>query len=310
MSNVDIPLNDLLKGKDFDSDMNLTNGDCKSKTVILFYSPQCVHCVRLKPDYFIFMNEVIQRNLSKKKIVDIISKTNILDLTKRLSALSWNPFEVILATQVDDVGPADIILRSPRLGDLGLSVKFQNTCTLNVTGKHFLTEASILTLKRELNNSCEKYISEMKSEYGAVNNWFRKRKTSKETDLFIDKVRDLVILDWNNKTVQEKKNLLNKLVHADSPISFWVVKFVGRRNKFELDLNTSPIKKFDASAVHFTKESTSSVGFRLNNELFAKMQVKFNNGILEKAKGNTCDYICEGMKMKAGDAFGSWNFSI
>lgn len=258
----------------------------------------------------VFMNEVIQRHLSKNKILDVISKTNILDLTKRLSALSWNSFEVLLATQVDDVGPADIILRNPNLSDLGLSVKFQNTCTLNVTGKYFLTETSVLTLKRELRNSCENYISEMKSEYGGVNNWFRKRKTSKETDLFIDKVRDLVILDWNNKTVQDKKILLNKLVHADSPISFWVVKFVGKGSKFELDLNTSPIKKFDASAVHLTKESTSSVGFRLNNVLFAKMQVKFNNGILEKAKGATCDYTCEGVKMKAGDAFGSWNFSI
>ena len=40
------------------------------------------------------------------------------------------------------------------------------------------------------------------------------------------------------------------------------------------------------------------------------MQVKFNNGILEKTKGKRSDFILDGISMKIGDPFGSWNFSI
>ena len=56
--NFEISKNDLLKGSDFDNDLNLIKPDCKSKTVILFYSPQCGHCVRFKPEYVDFMNDV------------------------------------------------------------------------------------------------------------------------------------------------------------------------------------------------------------------------------------------------------------
>jgi hypothetical protein len=74
--------------------------------------------------------------------------------------------------------------------------------------------------------------------------------------------------------------------------------------------NQSPIKKFIPEDVTLTKEATSFIGFRTNGILFAKMQVKFNNGILEKAKGNSFDFLNDGIRMKKGDPFGSWNFNI
>jgi len=40
-----------LKKADFDNSMNLTNGDCKARTIILFYSPMCGHCMKMKDDY-------------------------------------------------------------------------------------------------------------------------------------------------------------------------------------------------------------------------------------------------------------------
>ena len=40
------------------------------------------------------------------------------------------------------------------------------------------------------------------------------------------------------------------------------------------------------------------------------MQVKFNNGFVEKCKKQTPDFICEGVEMAYGQPFSSWNFSV
>ena len=40
------------------------------------------------------------------------------------------------------------------------------------------------------------------------------------------------------------------------------------------------------------------------------MQVKFNNGFIEKCKKKTPDIVCEGLKMAYGQPFSSWNFSV
>ena len=258
----------------------------------------------------IFMKEVVKHHQFKDRILGVISSTEIKELIDNLKVQSWISFKVKLATQVDDIGPADVILQDSNFQNLGLSVKYQNNCTLNVSSKYFLTQESIIELKNELHNSCKKYISDMILNYGKADNWFRQRKTSDETDKYIDKIRERVISDWNKKTFTEKKELLSKLVHADSPISFWVVKFVNSKGGYKLDLNTKPIKYLDPNFVVLTKEATSFIGFRSNKDLFAKMQVKFNNGILEKAKGNKSDFYLDGVSIKIGDPFGSWNFSI
>ncbi len=257
-----------------------------------------------------FMNDIIIYHEFKDRILKIISDTDISLLNTSLNIHSWSNFDPLLATQVDDIGPADIVLRKENSQDLGLSIKYQNNCTLNVSSKYFLSINSVIKLKNELHSACENYINEMNSTFGSVNNWFRQRKNSIETEKYIDKIRDFVINDWNNKTTKEKKELLSKLVHADSPINFWVVKFVNTKNGFNLEIKTNPIKTILPESVTLTKEVTSYIGFKSNNIMFAKMQVKFNNGIIEKQKGNNYDFVNEGVGMKKGDPFGSWNFSI
>jgi len=257
-----------------------------------------------------FMNDIIIYHEFRDRILKIISETDISLLNQSLNFHSWLNFDPLLATQVDNIGPADIVLRKENSQDLGLSIKYQNNCTLNVSSKYFLSIDSVIKLKNELHSACENYINEMNSTFGSVNNWFRQRKNSIETEKYIDRIRDFVINDWNNKTTKEKKELLSKLVHADSPINFWVVKFVNTKNGFNLEIKTNPVKTILPESVTLTKEATSFIGFKSNNIMFAKMQVKFNNGIIEKQKGNKYDFVNEGIGMKKGDPFGSWNFSI
>jgi len=40
------------------------------------------------------------------------------------------------------------------------------------------------------------------------------------------------------------------------------------------------------------------------------MQVKFNNGIVEKCKKKNADIECEEIKLSFGKPFSSWNFSV
>lgn len=258
----------------------------------------------------VFLNEVVLHHPFKDRIEIIIANTNIGFLKQMITQKFNSDFEVFLATQVDNVGPSDIILQDNEGCRLGLSVKYQNNCTLNVSSKYFITEQSAMELKNALKISCQNYIVEMNAKFGSTNEWFRKRKISTETDRFIDNVRNMVLQDWMKKSTIEKEEILNKLVHADSPINFWVVKFRNSQTGFQLEINENPIKKFLPDDVVLTKEATSFIGFNINGILFARMQVKFNNGILEKAKGKYSDFIIDGIKMKNGDPFGSWNFSI
>ena len=215
----------------------------------------------------------------------------------------------MLATQVDAVGPADIVLQNPGNHLLGLSVKYQNDCTLNLSSKYFLKPESVLQLKKELRSASERFIVEMNAKYGAAANWFRQRKNSRETDRYIDQLRDQVIADWKEKSVAGKKELLSKLVHADSPIPFWVVKFKKSKQAFVLKIDINPITQLDPNTIELTKIAGSSIGFKTDKVLLGKLQVKFNNGFLEREKGNSFDFSQEGIKMKIGDPFGSWNFS-
>ena len=258
-----------------------------------------------------FSREIIHFHPFKERILLIINSLDNENLIKCLKTYGYTECQIFIATQVDGVGPADVLLKNHTSELLGLSVKYQNNCTFNISGKNFLSKETIKLLKDKLSESCKKYIDEMVSNYGATENWFRKRRTSDETDRFIDTIRDKVIEDWNNKSCIEKKTLLERLIHADSPINYWVVKFILSRKKFRLEVNTEPIRISDPENVTLTKEATSLVGFKCDEKLFAKMQVKFNNGILEKDKNNKYDYqLEENINIKYGDPFGSWNFSI
>ncbi len=240
------------------------------------------------------------------KIRKIISCTDtqliLSEIYKRGLVLTDVSFE----TQNDFVGPADVVLYLSDNSRIGLSVKYANTCTLNVTGRNFITDTQIVRLRELLPEYTQRYIREMTQEYGAVDKWFRQRKPSTTTDAYIDLIRDAVIANWKN--VRNKTTLLSALFHSDSPIEFWVVTYTASG----YDLKTAPqtIDMSRANDITVGKYQTSYVAFYLDGVMVGHMQVKFNNGFIEKCKKQTPDVVYEGVKMAYGQPFSSWNFSV
>ena len=252
----------------------------------------------------------IKERLDSRKIQDIIIATNKDIILRQLQIKGFSLDDVSFETQNDLVGPADLVMYvRDSIGEskkIGLSVKYANTCTLNVTGRNFITESQITFLRKLLPEYTNKYITEMTGLYGNVTNWFRQRKPSKTTDQYIDIIRDAVIENWSN--VRNKEQLFSALFHADSPIDYWVVNY----NRKGYTLNTTPqtIDRSRANDVTVEKMETSYIAFCLDNRRVGHMQVKFNNGFLEKSKKTKPDIEWQGVKMAYGQPFSSWNFSV
>ncbi len=240
------------------------------------------------------------------KIKRIISYTSIQPILSEISKRGLVLSDVSFETQNDTVGPADVVLYFSDNSRIGLSVKYANTCTLNITGRNFITDSQIERLRQALPEYTNRYIQEMTREYGDVGNWFRQRKPSKTTDAYIDLIRDAIIDNWEN--VPNKTTLLSALFHSDSPIDFWVVTYTASG----YDLRTTPqtIDMSRANDITVGKYQTSYVAFYLDDVMVGHMQVKFNNGFIEKCKKQTPDVVCEGVKMAYGQPFSSWNFSV
>ena len=252
----------------------------------------------------------INNRFDANKVKSIITKTNTGIIKKTLDTLGVKLVDSSFETQNDEVGPADIVMivRDNRGNEkkIGLSVKYANTCTLNVTGRNFITDTQIAQLKAQLPTYTQDYIREMTSKYGDVGNWFRMRKPSVTTDAYIDLIRDAVITNWRN--VRNKTSLLSALFHSDSPIEFWVVTY----DNYGYSLKTKPqtIDISRANDVTVGKFQTSYVAFYLDGKMVGHMQVKFNNGFVEKCKKINPDVIFQGVKMAYGQPFSSWNFSV
>lgn len=255
------------------------------------------------------LNSICNRN-DKLKIKKIIAQTDIFPIENSLTKLGYELVDVSFETQNDEVGPADIVMlvknKQGQDKKIGLSVKYANTCTLNVTGRNFITEDQIKELRSQLPHYTDLYIDEMMQEYGDVNEWFRKRKKSKVTDKYIDLIRDAVISNWSN--VQNKSSLLSALFHSDSPIEFWVVTY-GKQG-FTLKTTPQTINVCRANDVTVGKYQTSYIAFYLDGKMVGHMQVKFNNGFVEKCKKASPDVKCQGVNMSYGQPFSSWNFSV
>ena len=254
----------------------------------------------------------IQSRTDAQLIISIIETTSIREIMEELSARVLSLEDVSLETQNDDIGPSDIVMvlktASGATEKIGLSVKNANTCTLNATGRKFLSEQQIVNLKSKLPMFTDEYISEMTCSYGSVENWFRKRKPSTTTDKYIDLIRDEVIVNWSRKSNAERRGILMEAYQETSPIPYWVFTYTSSSQT----LNTNPYKiaLSDVPKVKVKKYETSYVGFYLHNRLIGKMQVKFNNGFVERCKKSCPDRIVEGVAMSFGQPFTSWNFSL
>ncbi len=248
----------------------------------------------------------IRTRTDAAEIEHIIQHTDTGCITLALAGMGLSYRDCSFETQNDQVGPADIILYLTNGQRLGLSVKYANTCTLNVTGLRFISKQQKEELQKQLKEYTRLYVEEMHRQYGAVANWFRRRKPSKTTDAFIDLIRNAVIANWNS--IPDKAELLQSLYHADSPINYWVVEYT----RTGITLNTHPTKidTLQANRVTVAKHETSFVAFYLDGKRIGHIQVKFNNGFVERCKKKQPDFIVEGVSMAYGKPFSSWNFSV
>lgn len=275
--------------------------------IALFYQ-----LLKIKPDEQSKVEDALSKRADASKIRKIISQTNTSSIGNELRNNGLSLIDSSFETQNDEVGPADIIMHvedgQGQKKRIGLSVKYANTCTLNVTGRNFITDEQIASLRKKLPEYTTKFIEEMTKKYGDVNNWFRQRKPSATTNQYIDLIRDAVIENWNN--VPNKTSLLSALFHSDSPIDFWVVTY--GNSGFTLKTKPQTIDMSRADDVTVGKYQTSYVAFYLDKKMVGHMQVKFNNGFVEKCKNKKKipDVVCQGVKMAYGQPFSSWNFSV
>lgn len=254
--------------------------------------------------------DAIQSRHDAAKVKSIINYTDTNIILSNLRNRDLEYLDAAFETQNDEVGPADIVLitkdNSSKQVKIGLSVKYANTCTLNVTGRNFITDAQISELRAQLPQYTQDYINEMTATYGDVSKWFRMRKPSRVTDAYIDLIRDAVISNWKN--VQNKTSLLSALFHSDSPIEFWVVTYTNTGYTLKTKPQTIDMRR--VGDVTIGKYQTSYVAFYLDGVMVGHMQVKFNNGFVEKCKKINPDVVCQGVKMAYGQPFSSWNFSV
>ena len=252
----------------------------------------------------------INNRIDCDKVLDIIEKTDTKLITDALQRQGLKMYDVTFETQNDDVGPSDIVMIVENVfgtkSKIGISVKYDNTCSLNVTGRKFITEQQITNLKEQLPSFIPRYIEEMGCRYGTIDKWLHQRKPSLVTDEYIDLIRDAVIENWGNLT--DKVTLLSAMFHIDSPIDFWVVTY----NKKGYSLKTQPqtIEISRASDVVVKKYQTSYISFYLDDVKVGQMEVKLNNGIVEKCKKKVAYIECEGKRLSYGKPFSYWYFSV
>jgi hypothetical protein len=262
------------------------------------------------------VKKAIRKRLDSDKVEEIISYTNTSKILTALRERGLTLKDASFETQNDEVGPADVVLfaedKAGKTHRIGLSIKFANTCTLNVTGRKFITDEQIKVLKEKY---ITKYIPEfkvyMKATYGHAENWHRKQHPI--TERMIDEIRDAVIHNWPK--VKNKVELMKNLLHDTSPIEFWVVNY--SRTDYTLKTKPSTIDMSRANDVVVKKYQTSYVAFYVDDVRVGRMQVKFNNGFVESnfnhkglRKKQTCDFIVDGLEFIYGQPFGSWNFSV
>ena len=259
--------------------------------------------------------EAINKRGDAAKVKTIARKTNIAAILEEINNRNYNLVDVSFETQNDEIGPSDIVLtvetENGLRKQLGLSVKYANSCTLNSTSARFITEEQRQEIESVYPSYKNKYIKFMRAQYGNAVNWHRKR--CPVTSEFIDLLRDAVIKHWNERN--DKRDVLSAAFQDTSPIEFWVVTYTERGYK----LNASPVC-IDLSRpndVIAEKHAGQYVTFSLDGVVYGKMQVKFNNGLLElnlnhrgERKKEIPDEIIDNLEFINGDPFGSWNFSV
>ena len=217
-------------------------------------------------------------------------------------------------TQDDNLGPADVMICCCDEIQFGVSVKFRNRNNWNPSALNFINEND----KEELIQLYEQkylsdYLSYMEKTYGRCEyidfsnnytNWYRKR--SKITDLYIDIIRDRVIKRWNEKNEKEREKIFKAAYHDNSTIDYF--DLILQENQPPLISSPQPIPT-NISDIQIEKHKTSAVRFYLNGKLTDNLQVKANNGFIER-HGNRNSFYVNDIKWGHGDFFGSWDWTF
>ena len=267
----------------------------------------------LKSQYDDFLKNIVQDHPKKNKVMETYNITKDI-LSKKLTNLEAmnNRYISFSPTQNDSLGPSDILVCNNKEILFGISIKHTNSNNWNPSAKNFLDTEIIKKLKLiYIKDYLPKYIQDMRSRFGQCklikgtrNTWSRKR--SSVTDDFIDLIRDELITSWENKDLSERKLILNKGFHVNSPLKYYVIE-IGRKD-YRLS-DPKPISEIQD--IYLEKYETSYVAFKVDDKILVKLQIKFNNGFIEKTKSsNNNKFKIDDIYFKNGDPFGSWNFNI
>jgi hypothetical protein len=262
-----------------------------------------------------FLERVVKNHPYKDTIISIGEATEP-GLAHLIDEIDCEDHYVSLAaTQDDKLGCSDVLICCSREIKFGISVKFSNTNNWNPSSRNFIDNNSIYELKKQYQDKyLPEYITDMRSKFGSCrtiegtkNTWSRKR--SSVTDNFIDLIRDKVIDNWDKKTAKDKENIIGSGFQVYSPLDYYVVNI-------KQDLSFTLSKPYEAN--HFSiddivlkKHKTSFVSFEIDGKIIVKLQVKFNNGFIEKtSKKSSSTFMIDEILFKKGDPFGSWNFNV
>lgn len=261
-----------------------------------------------------FLTNIIEPHIDTDTILKVCNSTKS-SLQQLLDKHNFNDeyYISLAATQDDDLGPSDVLVCCEKKILFGVSVKFANKNNWNPSAKNFIKNDAIDKLKAKYQTTYKpQYIKDMENRFGkctiikgAKNTWSRKRSCI--TNKFIDIIRDEVIKAWNVKTEAEKEGIMRKGFQILSPIKYYTIII---KDKLTCEINEPEIV-FSADKVNIEKHATSYIAFKVNNKIVVKLQVKFNNGFIEKAKKVTSKtFQIDEVLFTNGDPFGSWNFNI
>lgn len=270
--------------------------------------------------------ESINEVLNHPKITlihQIENDTNDVALDEETINLLKNGAEVVLSTQDDSCGPADVVLYEPgsKKAKYGTSVKNGNKCQSNISGQTaMIMFGSTFPWDEMKYDIYEKYLEEAKTKKGEdPKNWFRTRFKSHVVEETIDCIRDIFIDGFNKPENKDKS--LSFLKHAlnsyddNETTPYNICRYQKKSGKWTMKYGAAPTyDKTMLSNVVAKKWKGSYVGFFRGEEdkPIYKMQVKFNNGILERANEGTKGAIQldNNLYAKIGNPLTSWNFFL
>ena len=264
-----------------------------------------------------FLNEVINIHPQTDKIMDSI---NLMDESISLLVAQWknlpNYYVSLMATQNDLLGgPSDVLICNGDKIIHGFSVKYNNHNTYSPSGKKFLTIESIKDIYKEYSKVLPSYLVEMDVKRGKCmylpnskyTTWDRTRDVD-TVDNFIDFIRDKVIIDWDNKPLEEKIEILKAGYHANTTIDCSIITISSNGKKFK----HQPMQMLpeDITDITMEKYGKSRINFLVNEVPMAYVQPKPNSGFINRAGKKNPFIVGDNVEYGEASFDTSWNFGV